>query len=89
MLAMDLLVVLATSDCQDRRNKKTLLLLESETIMDLDLLREPRMETRLRFRLPVASVGNARPKIFLKAVEGRRDCSLKNLEEENITSHIA
>ena len=81
---MDLLVVLATSDCQDRRNKKTLLLLESETIMDLDLLREPRMDTRLRLKFPGASVGKERPKIFLKVVEGRRDCSLRNLEGRDI-----
>ena len=49
--------------------------------MDLDLLREPRMETRLRLKFPVDSVEKARPNMFLKVVEGRRDCSLRNLEE--------
>ena len=56
--------------------------LESETIIliDLDLLIEPRMETRLRLRFPVAeSVGKVRPNIFLKVEEVRRDCSFRNL----------
>lgn len=57
--------------------------LESETIMDLDLLREPRMETRLRLKFPVASVAKERPNIFLKVVEALRDCSLKNLKERD------
>ena len=52
--------------------------------MDLFLLREPRMETRLRLKFPGASVGKERPKIFLKVVEGRRDCSLRNLEGRDI-----
>ena len=51
--------------------------------MDLDLLREPRMETRLRLKFPVASVAKERPNIFLKVVEALRDCSLKNLKERD------